>query len=148
MLALSVCFRQPCSSAGRRFASSRPHLNHRDHFVRFHKNEFKTMLCKQDSIECARSFEQSRTLPVRLGISQTKANSQWNLLYNAFHRIHRCGNKTIHRQYCKRDPDAANLRPELEQGCGRQTPSARKIFVPASKFAICSLYQNIEETEI
>jgi len=62
---------------------------------------------------------------VGLGISRTNADSQ---VYNAFHRNFGCGNETIHRQYCKRDLDAANLRPVLKQGCGKQTPSARKLF--------------------
>ena len=32
------------------------------------------------------------------------------------------------QQFCKRDLDAANLRPALEQSCGEQTLSARKLF--------------------
>jgi len=43
MLALGVCFPQPCSSAGRRYAAS--------------------MLCKLDSSEYARSFKHDPTLP-------------------------------------------------------------------------------------
>jgi len=30
--------------------------------------------------------------------------------------------------FVKRDLDAANLWPALEQGCGKQTPGARKLF--------------------
>ena len=33
-------------------------------------------------------------LKVGLCISQTKTDSQWNPVYEAFHRIHRCGNET------------------------------------------------------
>ena len=52
-----------------------------------------------------------------------------------------CGNETIRRYFCTRDLGAENLRPALEQGCGKQTPSAMKLFiranwlyVPISKF--------------
>ena len=34
---------------------------------------------------------------VGLGISWTNADSQWNTVYNAFHRIFCCGNETIRR---------------------------------------------------
>jgi len=67
-------------------------------------------------------------LKVGLGISRTNADSQWNPVYNAFHRIFCCGNQTICRQFCKRDLDAATLRPALEQGCGKQTPGAKNYF--------------------
>ena len=33
---------------------------------------------------------------------------------------------------CKRDLDAANLLPALEQGCRKQTQSARKLFFRAN----------------
>jgi len=36
-----------------------------------------------------------QTLKVGLGISQTNADSQWNPVYNAFHRIFCCENKMI-----------------------------------------------------
>jgi len=62
-LALGVCFPQPCSSAGRRFAASRSLWITTHHFVRFHKNEFDEMLCKLDSTEYARLFEPNPTLP-------------------------------------------------------------------------------------
>jgi len=51
---------------------------------------------------------------VWLGFSRTNADSQWNPVYDAFHRIFCFGNETIRRQFCKRDLDAANLRPALE----------------------------------
>ena len=60
-------------------------------------------------------------IKVGLGISRTNADSQWNPVYNAFHRNCCCGNETIRRQYCKRDLEAANLRPALEQGCGKES---------------------------
>ena len=45
-----------------------------------------------------------------------------------------CGNETNRWWFCKCDLDAAaaNLRPALEQGCGKQTPSARKLFLRMS----------------
>ena len=67
------------------------------------------------------------TLKVGLGICRTNADSPWNPVYNVFYRLFFCGNKTIGRQFCKRDLDAANLRPSLEQDCRKQTPSARKL---------------------
>ena len=73
-----------------------------------------------------------RGIKVGLGISRTNADSQWNPVYNAFHQIFCCGNETICRWFCKSDLDAANLRPALEQGCGKQTPSARKLFFRAN----------------
>jgi len=36
-------------------------------------------------------------LKVGLGISRTNADSQWNPVYNAFHRNSCCGNETIRR---------------------------------------------------
>jgi len=36
-------------------------------------------------------------LKVGLGISRTNADSQWNPIYNAFHRNFCCGNETIRR---------------------------------------------------
>jgi len=50
---------------------------------------------------------------VGLGISPTNADSRWNPVYNAFHQKNCCGNETIRWQFCKRDLDAANLRPAL-----------------------------------
>jgi len=61
-----------------------------------------------------------------LGISRTNADSQWNPVHNVFHRNFCYGNETIRRYFCKRDLDSANLRPALERGCGKQTPSDRK----------------------
>jgi len=71
-------------------------------------------------------------LKMGLGISRTNADSQWNSVYNTFYRIFCCGNETIHWYFCKRDRDAANLRPTLEQGCGKETLSARKLFFRAN----------------
>jgi len=65
---------------------------------------------------------------VGLGISRTNADSQWNPVYIVFHRNFCCANETIRRYVCKRDLDAANLRPALEQGCAKQTLNARKLF--------------------
>jgi len=56
-LALGVCFPQPCSCAGRRFATTRSRYNTTDESFRFHNNNFDEMRCKLDSIENPRSFE-------------------------------------------------------------------------------------------
>jgi len=71
-------------------------------------------------------------LKVGLGISRTNADFQWNPVYNVFHRNFCCGNEMIRLQFCTRDLDAANLRPALEQTCGKQTPSYRKSFFRAN----------------
>jgi len=62
-------------------------------------------------------------IQVGLGIPGTNADlksSQWNPVYNAFHRNFCCGNETIRRKFFKRDLDAANLQPALEQGCAER----------------------------
>jgi len=41
-------------------------------------------------------------------------------------------------KFCKRDLEAANLRPALEQGCGKQTLSARKLFSRANYMFLMS----------
>jgi len=71
-------------------------------------------------------------IKVGLGIPRTNADSQWNPVYNAFHRKFCCGNETIRRYFCKRGLDAANLRPALEQSCGKQTLRDRKLFSRAN----------------
>jgi len=71
-------------------------------------------------------------------ISRSQSN-QWLVWYSKQTQARKlelwtkvcCGNETI-RRYCKRDLDAANMRPALEQGCGKQTPSARKLFFRAN----------------
>ena len=40
---------------------------------------------------------QVQNLKVGLGISRTNADSQWNPVYNVFHRNFCCGNETIRR---------------------------------------------------
>ena len=74
-------------------------------------------------------------LKVGLGISRTNADSQWNPVYNAFHRflvvetkrfVGSFVNVILTRQTCGKP--AANLQPALEQGCGKQTQSAKKLF--------------------
>jgi len=40
---------------------------------------------------------QNSRIKVRLSISRTNADSHWNPVYNAFHRIFCCGNETIRR---------------------------------------------------
>ena len=56
-LALSVCFPQPCSSAGRRFAASRSHVQNYQRNDLFPK-KIDEMRCKLDSTENLRSFGQ------------------------------------------------------------------------------------------
>jgi len=58
-----VCFPQPCSSAGRRFATSRSHLQNYRRIFRFHNQNFDEMRCKLDSTENPRSFEKYPTPP-------------------------------------------------------------------------------------
>ena len=81
---------------------------------------YKTIVCRLKNMSYKKNH---MSFKVGLGISRTNVDSQWNLVYNAFHRIFCCGNETIRRQFCKleRDLDAANLRPVLEQGCRKQT---------------------------
>ena len=69
--------------------------------------------------ERQRERERERMPKVGLGVSRTNADSQWNPVYKAFHRKHWCENKATHRWRCKRDFDAANLRPALEQSRAR-----------------------------
>jgi len=86
-------------------------------------------------------------LKVGLGMFGTNAESQWDPVYNAFNRVHWCGNETMRQQYCNRDFDAANLRPALEQGCGRQTPSAGILSLHANLVYVLR-NQNVEESPI
>jgi len=76
---------------------------------------------------------------VRLGFSRTNADSQWNpvTVYIAFHQKNCCRNETIRRWYCKRDLDAANLQPALEEDCGRQAPSAGILFFHTNLPCVC-----------
>jgi len=62
-LAPVVCFPQPCSSAGRRFATSRSRLQNYRRIFRFHNQNFDEMRCKLDSTENPRSFEKYPTPP-------------------------------------------------------------------------------------
>jgi len=57
-LALGVCFPQPCSSAGRRFAASRSRLQNYQRIV--HDKHFDEMRCKLDSTENQRSFDSDK----------------------------------------------------------------------------------------
>jgi len=50
------------------------------------------------------------------------------MFLRSFHRIFCRGNETIRRYFCKRDFDAVNLQPALEQGCRKQTTGARNYF--------------------
>jgi len=62
-LVLSVCFPQPCSSAGRRFDASRSRLqNYRQSYC-LHNKKIDVMGCKLDSTENPRSFEKYPTPP-------------------------------------------------------------------------------------
>jgi len=59
--------------------------------------------CRTSRSSCTftlQQFEVANTvnrLKVGLGISRTNADSQWNPVYNAFHRNFCCGNETIRR---------------------------------------------------
>ena len=66
--ALGVCFPQPCSSAGRRFAATRSLLQNylyktSDESFFFHNKKIDEMRCKLDSTENPRSFEKYPTPP-------------------------------------------------------------------------------------
>jgi len=63
MLALDVCFPQPCSSDDCRFAASGSRLNDYGPILCFHKDQFDEMLCKLDPSEFARLLKQNPTLP-------------------------------------------------------------------------------------
>jgi len=98
------------------------------HLVQWLSWVFKNKERKKERLTVTKP-EKFLRIKVGLGISWTKADSQWNPVYKAFHQIRCCGNETIRRQQCKRDLDAAHLRPALEQGCGRrQTPSDSILF--------------------
>jgi len=56
-LALGVCFPQPCSSAGRRFAASRSRSQNYRLIVSFPQQNLDEMRCKLDCTENPRSFE-------------------------------------------------------------------------------------------
>jgi len=62
-LALGICFPQPCSSAGRRFAASRSLYKTTDELFRFHNKKFDEIRVKLDSTENPRSFEKYPTSP-------------------------------------------------------------------------------------
>ena len=81
--------------------------------------------------------EKARIIKVGLGISRTNADSQWNPVYNVFHRNFCCGNETIRRYFCKRDLDAANLWPALEPVLRKANAERWEIIFPI-EFAICS----------
>ena len=85
-------------------------------------------------------------LKAGLGFVRTNVRVHWNSVHKAFHRIRPCGNDPTVWLYCKRDLDAANLRPSLEQGCGKHTPSVSILIF--HKCVMCSQYQNVEESEI
>jgi len=58
----------------------------------------------------------TRLIKVGLGISRTNADSQWNPVYNVFHRNFCCGNETIRRRLRRRLLSAALLE-RLPQVC-------------------------------
>ena len=62
-LALGVCFPQPSSSAGCRFAASRSGLQNYQRIVSFLQQKIDEMRCKLDSFENPRSFEKYPTPP-------------------------------------------------------------------------------------
>ena len=59
-LALGVCFPQPRSSAGRRFAASRSRVQNYRRIVSFLQPNFDEIRCKLDSTENPRSFENNQ----------------------------------------------------------------------------------------
>ena len=89
--ALCVCFSQPCSSAGRRFATSRSRLQYYQRIVsgRLRHNQLLGLYHMKSQIECVLLF----LIKMGLGIYQTNVDSQWNSVYNAFYRFFCYGNK-------------------------------------------------------
>jgi len=69
MLALGVCLPQTCSSAGRRFATSKSRLHYYQRIVSFPQrlsSKFDELPCKLDPTENPRSFEKYPTLPIKV----------------------------------------------------------------------------------
>ena len=95
---------------------------------RLHNNKFEEMPCKLDSTENPRSFEKSLNPPYG-GIGYFP---QWNPVYNVISSKFLLWKRNDLSVVCKRDLDAANLRPALEQSCGKQTPRDRKLFFRAN----------------
>jgi len=60
---------------------------------------------------------------VGLGISRTNADSQWNQFTTHFIEIFVVETKRFVGSFV----NVILARPALEQGCGKQTPSARKL---------------------
>jgi len=113
---------------------SQIHYAYRLHTIYPTSTGYSTQPCRMAESAKWHSYQVKfdRSIKVGLRISRTNADSHWNPVYNAFHRFFCCGNETIRQQHCKRDLDAANLRPALEQGCRKQTPRARKLFFHAN----------------
>jgi len=72
------------------------------------------------------------TFEVRLCISWTKPDSQWNPDYKQFYWVRSCGNKPSGWYQSTRDLYAWNVRLALEEGCRKQTPSASILFFRAN----------------
>jgi len=58
---------------------------------------FTGLLCQVSFGREPYEISRLRLVKVGLGISRTNADSQWNPVYNAFHRNFCCGNETIRR---------------------------------------------------
>ena len=86
------------------------------------------MRCKLDSTENPRSFEKYPTPPGRVGVcSKERANFVESSLQSISSNSSLC-KRTKWFLGIQRDLDTANLRPSLEQGCGKQAPIASILF--------------------
>jgi len=77
------------------------------------------MLCKLDSNEYTRSFEQNPKLTLRWGWIFSERTRILNEIQFTTHFIDYFVVETKRFVSSKHDLDAANLRPVLKQGCGR-----------------------------
>jgi len=79
LLALGMCFLQPCSSAGRRFATSGSRLHYYQRMFRFHNDEYDETPCKLHSTENPCSFGKYSTTPSQNHHLQPVKTSKENL---------------------------------------------------------------------
>ena len=102
------------------------------HFIEFFDVETKLFVTQKRQKESRKRIAPPPLLDKKkLKVGLSIADSQWNAVYNAFHRNLCRANEKIRRWFCTRDLDVANLRAALQQACGKQTSIARKSFFRA-----------------
>ena len=96
---------------------------------------------------CRRDLKNTQHhLKVRLGISRTNADSQWNPAYNAFNKFLVVKTKRFVGSFVtwsRRGKPAASARAGL-----RKANAERQEMTFPSEFAICSWYPNVEKIEM